>query len=240
MVSQLAVMNAVAAAGLELKTIAANSASGGADAALALVARVDAICQLPGNLTAAAFPSIAQVARRARSAGVRVPEQPGPRRRRGGRVARLLRERPRAGAVAARVMRGESPATHAVHRFSGTKLIVNLAAAREVGLPFHQRSSPGPISRRQVAPMEIARKLTGDASKWAGRGPLDGYWGDHLDSALGRSLARWQSPHPRGLLAGELLLSSPASACSCASQGVGASRRFDVVEPVASPSPWCA
>ena len=47
--------------------MAANTSQRGRDAALALVAHgVDAICQIPGNLTAAAFPSIAQAARRAR------------------------------------------------------------------------------------------------------------------------------------------------------------------------------
>ena len=58
----------------------ANATNEVGDAALALVAaQVDAICQLPGNLTVAAFPNIAQVAQRARVPDFRVPEQPGAR-----------------------------------------------------------------------------------------------------------------------------------------------------------------
>src|SRR6185436_8469273 len=64
MVMQLEVMKkAVQAAGLELKAVAANSPTEVGDAALALAtSRVDAICQLPGNLTAQAFPSMVQAA----------------------------------------------------------------------------------------------------------------------------------------------------------------------------------
>jgi ABC-type uncharacterized transport system substrate-binding protein len=145
MVSQLPLMErAVREAGMELKAIAANSAAEVQEAALALVAnRVDAICQLPGNLTAAAFPSMAQVARRARvpmfvfqssqaHAGAVLA------------VARDYYEGGRAsGAVAARVMRGEPPAKIPFIGFSGTKLIVNRAAAHELGV-----SIPKPVLDR--------------------------------------------------------------------------------------------
>src|SRR5262249_28884133 len=54
--------------GITLKTVAANSAAEVGEAAVALVAGgVDAILQLPGNLTIAAFPSIAQVAKRSKT-----------------------------------------------------------------------------------------------------------------------------------------------------------------------------
>ena len=68
MVSQKAVLeDAARTRGFEVRAVAANSTTEVADAALSLVAsHVDAICQIPGNLTVAAFPNIAQVARRGR------------------------------------------------------------------------------------------------------------------------------------------------------------------------------
>lgn len=140
MTSQLPIMErAVRSAGMELKAVAANSAAEVQDAALALIANhVDAICQLPGNITAAAFPSIAQVARRARvpmfvfqtsqaQAGALVA------------VARDYYESGRAsGALVARVIRGESPARIPFVGFAGTKLMINSSAARELGVTVPQ------------------------------------------------------------------------------------------------------
>ncbi len=136
MVSQLEVLERAAAeAGLELRAVAANSTSEVGDATLALIAGgIDVICQLPGNLTAAAFPSIAQAARQGRvpvfafqSSQVRT-----------GAVLALARDYYdsglAAGHLAARVMRGESPASIPLTGFTGTRLIVNLAAARAAGL----------------------------------------------------------------------------------------------------------
>jgi putative ABC transport system substrate-binding protein len=136
MVSQLEVMQrAVKAGGMELEAIAANSASEVQDAALALAAnRVDAICQLPGNLTAAAFPSIAQVAQRARLPLFVYQTSQA----RAGAVLGLVRDYydsgHAAGMMAARVMRGESPANIPFVGFSDTRLLVNAAAAQRVGL----------------------------------------------------------------------------------------------------------
>jgi ABC-type uncharacterized transport system substrate-binding protein len=140
MTSQLPLMErAVRSAGMALKAIAANSAAEVQDAALALVAnRVDAICQLPGNTTAAAFPSIAQVARRAR---VPVFVFQSSQAQEGAlvAVARDYYESGRAaGAMAARVMRGESPARIAFVGFSGTKLLINSSTARELGITIPQ------------------------------------------------------------------------------------------------------
>jgi ABC-type uncharacterized transport system substrate-binding protein len=128
---------AAARAGFEIRALAANSSSEVADAALALASsRIDAICQLPGNLTASAFPSIAQAARQARlpmfvfqsgqiEAGAHVA------------VARDYLESGHAAArLAARVMRGESPARIPFEPFAKTKLIVNVGAARSIGLPL--------------------------------------------------------------------------------------------------------
>jgi ABC-type uncharacterized transport system substrate-binding protein len=136
MVTQLAVMErAVREAGLEVKSIAANSAAEVQEAAFALIANhVDAICQLPGNLTAAAFPSIAQAARRARVPMFVYQSSQG----RAGAVLAVARDYyesgRESGKVAARVMRGESPGAIPFVGFGGTKLLVNLDAAREAGL----------------------------------------------------------------------------------------------------------
>jgi ABC-type uncharacterized transport system substrate-binding protein len=136
MVSQLeALHQAATEAGMEIKAVAANSTGEVADATLALIANgVDAICQLPGNLTASAYPSIAQAARQARmpvfvfqSSQVRA-----------GAVLGLSRDYYQSGfaaaGLAARVMRGEQPARIPLLGFADTKLLVNLDAARAAGL----------------------------------------------------------------------------------------------------------
>lgn len=140
MVSQLAVMErATRDAGMELKAIAANSAAEVQEAALALVAsRVDAICQLPGNLTASAFPSIAQAARRARVPMFVYQTSQA----RAGAVLAVARDYYESGResakLAARVLRGESPAKIPFAGLSLTRLLVNPAAAREAGLTIPQ------------------------------------------------------------------------------------------------------
>ena len=94
------------------------------------------MCQIPGNLTASAFPSIAQAAQRARlpvfafqtsqvHAGASLV------------VARDYRDSGRqAAALAVRVMRGERPAALPFQTTARTRLIVNLDAARRIGLSF--------------------------------------------------------------------------------------------------------
>lgn len=136
MVSQRIVMEAaVKAAGLELRAVAANSAPEVADAAFALVAGgVDVICQIPGNLTAAAFPSLAQVAKRAKIPVFGFQSTMA----RTGAVAVAARDYYDSGResahMAARVMRGESPARMPFVPISTTKLIVNVATARDIGV----------------------------------------------------------------------------------------------------------
>jgi putative tryptophan/tyrosine transport system substrate-binding protein len=120
--------------GFELKTVAANSTSEVADAALSLAAaRVDAICQIPGNLTFAAFPNIAQVAKRAR-----VPLFAFQSSQSGTAVLTLARDYYEGGrqaaALAARVMRGESPANIPSVSVTNLHVIVNQSAARAAGL----------------------------------------------------------------------------------------------------------
>ena len=105
------------------------------DAALSLASRkIDAICQLPGNLTASAFPMIAEAARRARlplfgfqtsaaQSGAHLV------------VARDYRDAGVAAArLAVRIMRGESPAAIPFESASETKIIANVTAARAIGL----------------------------------------------------------------------------------------------------------
>jgi ABC-type uncharacterized transport system substrate-binding protein len=123
------------AAGLELVAVPANSSSEVADAAMALATqRPDAICQIPGNLTASAFPSIGQAAQRAR---LPVFAFQSSQVRTGASIVigRDYRDSGRQAAVlAARVMRGERPATLPFQAVTRTRLIVNLEAARRVGL----------------------------------------------------------------------------------------------------------
>ena len=136
MVSQLEILKAaVKAAGMELKAVAANSSTEVGDAALSLIAsHIDAFCQQPGNLTAAAFPNIAQVAQRAR-----VPVFVFQRSQvQAGALAAMSRDyydsgRQAAG-LAARVMRGESPGSMPFVGISTTKFVVNMATARALGL----------------------------------------------------------------------------------------------------------
>jgi ABC-type uncharacterized transport system substrate-binding protein len=136
MVSQLAVMQEAAkAAGLELKPIAANSATEVGDAALALTAQhIDAFCLIPGNLTAQAFPSIAQVANRAKLPVFSFQTS----QVHGGAIAGMTRDYYDSGRdaahIAARVMRGESPGGIPFVGFAKTKLIVNAGAARALGI----------------------------------------------------------------------------------------------------------
>jgi ABC-type uncharacterized transport system substrate-binding protein len=125
---------AVAKAGLELISVPANTSSEVPDAALALASKqIDVICQLPGNLTAASFPSIAQAAQRARVPVFAFQTSQA----HGGAtvvVARDYHESGRlAAALAVRVMRGERPAALPFQSTANTRLIVNLDAARRIG-----------------------------------------------------------------------------------------------------------
>ena len=126
-------------AGFEVVTVAANTASEVADAALSLASRrIDAICQLPGNLIASAFPTIAAAARRSRlplfgfqtsaaEAGAHLV------------VARDYRDAGAAAALlAVRIMRGESPASIPFEASRETRLVANPQAAQVIGLRIPQ------------------------------------------------------------------------------------------------------
>jgi ABC-type uncharacterized transport system substrate-binding protein len=135
MVSQKVLLEKVARdAGLELRTVAANTSAEVADATLALIAsHIDVICQIPGNLTAAAFPNIAQVARRAR-----MPVFAFQSSQSDSAVLTLARDYydsgREAGKMVGRVMRGESPGSIPLLPLANIKTIVNTRAARETGL----------------------------------------------------------------------------------------------------------
>lgn len=122
-------------AGFEVVYVPAETATDVPDAAAALMARdIDAVLQIPGNLTASAFGSISEAARRARIpvfafqksqalSGAMVV------------VARDYHDSGRLAAqLAARIMRGENPKTIPLEDFAGTNLIVNPEAARALGI----------------------------------------------------------------------------------------------------------
>ncbi len=121
--------------GLELVTVAANTSAEVSDAALSLLAQnVDAVCQVGGNVTTAAFASVAQPAQRAR---VPVFGFLGGDLRSGAAVvvARDYFDAGReAGTLAARIMRGERPADIPFQPQRKTRVLINLDAARAVGL----------------------------------------------------------------------------------------------------------
>ena len=126
-----------AARKLDFKVVAlaANTSADVADAALALTSqRIDVICQIPGNLTAAAFPSIAAAANKAK---LPIFAFQSSQARYGAAVvlARDYGDAGReAGLLAARVMRGENPAKIPFIPYSKTKLVLNTKAARHIGL----------------------------------------------------------------------------------------------------------
>lgn len=124
-------------AGLTLIDVPANTSSDVPDASLALAARrPDAICQIPGNLTAAAFPTVQQSAMRARLPIFAFQSSQA----HGGAVVTVARDYGDAGrqsaAMAVRVMRGEHPTDMPFEAVGKTRLVVNPSAARRIGLPL--------------------------------------------------------------------------------------------------------
>jgi ABC-type uncharacterized transport system substrate-binding protein len=121
--------------GIEVVGVAVNTATEMADAALALANEdIDAVVQVAGNLTSAAFVSITQATRRAKiplfaalSSNAADGAQVTVARDyyEGGRDAALL---------AARIMRGEDPATIPLQPLTASKLLVNEEAARAIGM----------------------------------------------------------------------------------------------------------
>jgi ABC-type uncharacterized transport system substrate-binding protein len=121
--------------GIEVVSLPVSTATEVPDAAAALTSRrIDAIGQIPGNLTASAFGSIAQAAIRARLPVFAFQRQQAA----DGALIVLARDYKDAGRQAAelalRIMRGEDPARIPLEWFSKTSVVVNLNAARELNI----------------------------------------------------------------------------------------------------------
>ncbi|HZS48039.1 MAG TPA: ABC transporter substrate-binding protein [Blastocatellia bacterium] len=122
-------------AGLEVEAVPANSSSDVADSALALMNRkIDAVCQISDNLSGATFTSISQAAKRAK---LPVFAFSSPQSRLGASVvvARDFYDAGKEAALmAARIMRGESPASMPIQPTQKTKITINRDEARNCGL----------------------------------------------------------------------------------------------------------
>ena len=121
--------------GIELVVVPASTSAELPDAALALCSmKIDAVCQVAGNLTATGFTSIVKAARGARLPAFGFMSSQAEQ----GAVAVVALDYydggKEAAQLAVRVMRGESPASIPLQPLSKNKTIVNLAAARAAGL----------------------------------------------------------------------------------------------------------
>src|SRR5262249_6351222 len=128
-----------AKAGVEVVPVPVSTATEVPDAALAMVARkIDAVCQISGNLTAASFGGIAQAARKANLPVFAFQKAHAL----AGAAVTLARDYHEAGEAAGhmalRIMRGESPARIPIQSFTKTRLLINREAARAVGLEIPQ------------------------------------------------------------------------------------------------------
>jgi ABC-type uncharacterized transport system substrate-binding protein len=126
---------AARSAGMELSVVPANTSAEVADAALALASQpLDAIVQIGSSLTTASFGAIGQAARRARIPLFGVLSSNA----REGAALVVARDYfdggHEAGVLAARIIRGESPANIPFQPLMKTRLVVNLNAARSMGL----------------------------------------------------------------------------------------------------------
>jgi ABC-type uncharacterized transport system substrate-binding protein len=132
-------VKAANAVGIEVVAVPVTSSSEINDAAMALCSRrIDALCQVGGNLLGSSFTSIARAARQAK---LPVFAFLSTQSRQGAAVvvARDYYDGGReAGHLAARVLRGEDPSTLPFRPLQATKTIVNLKAARETGLTIPQ------------------------------------------------------------------------------------------------------
>jgi len=133
--TKIALDEAAKRAGFELVVVPADTPTDVPDAAAALLSRdIDAVLQIPGNLTASAFGSISEAARRARVPVFAFQKSQAI----GGAMVVLARDYNESGRqaakLAARIMRGEDPKTIPLEDFGKTSLIVNLDAARALGI----------------------------------------------------------------------------------------------------------
>ena len=121
--------------GIEVISVAAETSAEVSDAAAALCSKkIDAICQVPGNIPAAAFPRIAKAAQ-----AVRMPLFASQRSQAlAGAGIVVTRDYHEAGemaaVVAARIMRGESPANIPFQSMTKTRIIINPKGAAACGM----------------------------------------------------------------------------------------------------------
>ena len=126
-------------AGFEWISVPVDSSAEVGDATASLLSQqVDAICQIAGNLTASAFPSIVETSRRAR---VPIFAFQTNQAEQGASVV-LARDYydggRQAAKIAYRVMKGESPANIPFQPLSTTRLLINLKAAKACNLTIPQ------------------------------------------------------------------------------------------------------
>jgi ABC-type uncharacterized transport system substrate-binding protein len=122
-------------AGLEVVAVPVNSSTDVLDAALALTSRkIDAICQIQGNLPAVSFGGILQAANKAK---LPLFAFTGPQAKAGAAVS-VARDYAESGRMTAhllaRVMRGENPRSIPLQTVTAKKLLVNLDGARAGGI----------------------------------------------------------------------------------------------------------
>jgi ABC-type uncharacterized transport system substrate-binding protein len=121
--------------GIEVVSVPASTSSELPDAALALCGmKIDAVCQVAGNLPVTGFTSIARAARMAGLPAFGFMSSQAEQ----GAAAVVARDYYDGGIEAAqlavRVMRGESPGSIPLQLLRKNKIILNLAAAQAVGL----------------------------------------------------------------------------------------------------------
>jgi len=124
-----------ARAGIEVISVGVNTSSDVPDAALALLGRgIDAMVQVGGNLTAAAFGGIARAANQAKVPVFAFQKVQA----REGALVTMARDfydgGKLASTLAARIMRGEDPKDIPFHPLQTNRLVVNLNAARQIGI----------------------------------------------------------------------------------------------------------
>ena len=122
-------------AGFEIVYVPAETATDVPDAAAALMSRdIDGVLQIPGNLTASAFGSISEAARRSHVPVFAFQKSQAI----GGALVVVARDYHDSGRhaahLAARIIRGENPKKIPLEDFAKTNLIVNLDAARALDI----------------------------------------------------------------------------------------------------------
>ena len=128
-------VKAANAVGIEVVAVPVTSSTEVVDAAMSLCSRrIDALCQVGGNLLGSSFSSISRAARQARLPVFAFLSTQAHQ----GAVVVVARDYydggREAGQLAARVMRGEDPASLPFQPLQTTRTIVNLKAARDAGL----------------------------------------------------------------------------------------------------------